>query len=278
MNNRKKNGHKLLRIPVLSDGTLCNISSMSNISDTHRISLNEIMLSIRAILVNRRYIVYLRGSLAYGGFITGISDIDMIIIVSEKIDGIEEQLAILASEYSRKFREWCSLVDISIYTNEEVLLPQNNRLYLNITLTGVALFIHGLKPNYPLPILNSELKERIIRQTLKDCYHTLDLICKHKPITYMGELRGADFLCVWFIRDFLRGTIAFVMEEQQCFSLHVQTCAILFSLQYPEYAKLTERLTKAECNPPGDWRLVESLANDAIEIYIALATKTVIQC
>lgn len=278
MNNREKNGQKLLRIPVLSDGTLCNISSISNISDAHRIALNEIIAGIRSILTNRRYIIYLRGSLAYGGFITGISDIDIIIIMSDKVNGVEEQLVILASDCSLKFQKWCSLVDISIYTYEEVLLPENNRLYLNITLTGVPLFIHGFTPNYPLPKLNAELKEKIIRQTLKDCYHTLCIIRKHKPIAYMGKLRGADFLCVWFMRDFLRGTIAFVMEEQQCFSLHVQTCATLFSLQYPEYVRLIQRIKKAESDPPDDWRLVESLANDAIKVYTALSKQVINQC
>ena len=203
----------MLLIPLLEDGTLGNISSIDNISKENLHNINEIVSSIQKVLKESPYAIFLRGSLAYGRFIPGISDVDFVVIVPIKSEKVESQLAFLAGELTNKYRDWSSMIEISVYTPAEVLQPENNRLYMNILLTGIQLAVNDYSPVFPMPILNSVLKNRIMSQTINDCRHTLDTISKRKPVMYMGESRGADFLCVWFMRDLIRGTIAFVMDE-----------------------------------------------------------------
>lgn len=261
----------LVEIPVRPDGSLVNIASWDNISSSARGALREIADAIQAALALRPHMVYVRGSLAYGGFVPAISDLDLVVIAPQIREGDEEALSELAATTSRGLSDWCSMVDISIYTPEQVMRKENNRLYLNIALTGLEVRSCGFKLNVPVPVLGRQLQRDIINQTLADCRVTREVIRARRPVTYMGETRGAEFLCTWFMRDMLRGMIAFVMRERRCFSLHVQTCAALFAQCYPCYRDLASRLSRAEREPLADWGALEALADEALAVYTALA-------
>lgn len=258
-------------IPVSNDGRLMSIARPDRVSCADMMFIHKIVDRVSGMLPDKCMAVYLRGSLAYGGFLEGISDLDMVIFSENFSPDERAAVSSAADEFTRMSADRYSLVDISCVEAECLCRPEWNRLYLNIALTGMEIFNNGLALPYPQPIFSETLARRIVEQTEADCAQTLANIASVASFEYMGRSRGADFLCVWFARDYLRGLIAFVMQKERVFSLHPETCAYEFCRCFPQFRSIIEEIFRAERSPVSDRPSLERLASDALMVYSGLS-------
>lgn len=258
---------ELVYIPIDKEKNLLNIANKEYLSNTDKEIINKIANNVLAVLPNGRGRIYLRGSLAYGKFVEGISDMDMVVITDTITTESKETLDSLIDKYNIEYANRYQIVDISYYSKEIFLDPMNNRLLMNILFTGILLYEQDFNFELPKLIFDKDLQVRIATQTIRDCLSTLEKIENKTSILYMNKIRGADFLCVWFMRDICRGLIALVMNKKEVFSLNVSTCCYEFSITFPEYADFAYDLWRAERFPCKDWDELIPLAKNAIKVY-----------
>lgn len=258
---------ELVYIPIDEKKNLLNISDEKNLSSVDREILGVIVKDIAKILPGGKGRIYIRGSLAYGRFLEGISDMDMVVVTDNITPESEKALEQLISEYNKKYADRYGIVDISYYPEDVFKDPKNNRLLMNILFTGILLYENDLCPELPTLSFSKELQKRIASQTLDDCRATLKTIENHTPVMYMDKQRGADFLCVWFMRDFCRGLIALVMNKKEVFSLNVSTCCYEFAKSFPDYEDFVLELWELERKPCNNWDTLAAVAKNALDVY-----------
>lgn len=258
-------------IPISDGGLLLSIAKEKP-AEAYQAPLKAIVADILETLgpKNVRSIV-LRGSVACHTDLPGISDLDLVIFLRDHSGEACAQLEALAARETERWRALVPLVDLSCERFDRLTTDIfYNRLYLNLKLTGITLWGEDLIALLPDIAFDRALAGRIARQTWLESLQTFRLISRKQTVPFMGESRGCDFLCVWFMRSFCRGLIAMVMLKRRIFSLHVQTCADLFGEQFPQYAPLAKRCRELECAPTKDWEQLAATAAEALRAYEAL--------
>lgn len=255
-------------IPVEADGTMQSIAQ-TRIQESYEPVLRLICADILG-LVGEKNIrsIILRGSVACHTDIPGVSDLDLVIFPWTYSEELAGKLGELACEESERWGKLFSLVDLSCERFERLLTDVSyHRLYLNLKLTGVTLWGENLIARLPAPRCDRETALKIARQTWQESCETADHIFAQRHLPFMGEMRGCDFLCVWFLRSFCRGLIVPAMLSDQVFSLNVQTCAVVFAHKYPQYAKLADRCRQLECDPTDEWERLQEVTSECLELY-----------
>lgn len=258
---------ELVYIPIDNEKNLINIANIDYLSEFDKEILDGIVSDIARIIPYGKGRIYLRGSLAYGKFVKGVSDMDLVVVSEFVTAESQKSLDSLIAQYNLKYADRYQLVDISYYPKEIFFVPENNRLLMNILFTGILLYNNDLPLELPNLRFDKELQVRIAKQTINDCHATLEMIKNKRSIFYMNKKREADFLCVWFMRDLCRGLIALVMNKKEVFSLNVSTCCYEFSLTFPDYADFVLELWEAERFPCKEWEKLIPLAQNAINVY-----------
>lgn len=254
-------------IPIAPDGKLCSITKEIS-SFAHVDAIYSIVKDIKLLCGDELCSVILRGSVAYGRFLPGISDLDMVIFLQKHNQETSNRLEALAVKEAEKWKTLFPTIDLSC-ANFDTLLTELcfNRLYLNLKLTGLTLWGDDLISLLPDAYCNRRMATRIARQTLADCLSTQKRIQEKQSVLYMGLARGCSFLCVWFLRDFCRGLIAPVMTQRQVFSLSVQTCCKEFLKSFPEYRSFITRCCLLEREPTNSWEELLVIAAHCIKLY-----------
>lgn len=258
-------------IPISSEGILLPIAKEKPAA-AYQNAISTIITDILEELgADKVRSIVLRGSIACHLDIPGISDLDLVIFLHQYSDRACTLLEELAAKETEHWRDLVSLVDLSCERFDLLTTDIfHNRLYLNLKLTGITLWGEDLISLLPEISHNRVLAERIARQTWLESLQTYELISGKQTVSFMGESRGCDFLCVWFMRSFCRGLISLVMLKRQVFSLHVQSCALLFEEQYPMHASLAKRCRELECAPTKDWEYLREVTTEALNVYHAL--------
>ena len=258
-------------IPISSDGFLMSVAKAPP-AEMYQNAIHEIITDILTELgTDKVRSIVLRGSIACHSDIPGISDLDLVIFMHRHSEKACAVLAELAAKETYRWKKLVSLVDLSCERFDTLTTDIfYNRLYLNIKLTGITLWGEDLISLLPTIPYDPTLAKKIARQTWLESLQTYELICKKRKVSFMGEERGCDFLCVWFMRSFCRGLISMVMLKRDVFSLHVQSCAQLFEEQFPVYVPLAKRCRELECDPTTDWEELKEITTNALEIYRTL--------
>lgn len=256
------------RIPLSPSGKLMSIAKSAP-ADAYRDMIRQVVDNILSTLGEDQVrSIVLRGSIACHTDIPGISDLDMVIFLHHEFEDAQRMLADLAARETLRWKELVSLIDLSCAQfNLLTTRIDHNRLYLNLKLTGVTLWGEDLVAQLPDVSFDRDLIRRIALQTWQESNQTYKLIREQTKLSYMGDERGCDFLCVWFMRSYCRGLIAPVMCKEEIFSLHVQTCARLFEALFPQYATLARRCREMECAPTHDWQELQQLTLQALNVY-----------
>lgn len=264
----------LKTIPVDQNGYLLPISKDTPAS-AYRDAIAQIVCDIVGKLgPDTVRSIVLRGSIACHLDIPGISDLDIVIFLHQYSKEASDALERLAAEETARWKHLVSLVDLSCERFDLLTTAiDHNRLFLNLKLTGITLWGEDLIAQLPSIKLDHSLAAKIARQTWVESNQTAERIKNKKVVHFMGEHRGCDFLCVWFMRSFCRGLVAFTMLKEQVFSLHVQTCARLFEKYFPQYADLAKICRELECAPTNDWEYLQDITNEALQAYETLCNE-----
>lgn len=264
----------LKTIPIDQDGFLLPIAKM-NPAPAYRDAIAQIVEDIVDELgADAIRSIILRGSIACHLDIPGISDMDFVIFLRQYSKEAGNALETLAAKETTRWKHLVSLVDLSCERFDLLTTAvDHNRLFLNLKLTGITLWGEDLVAQLPPIRLDRSLAIKIARQTWTESKQTAERIMDKMVVRFMGENKGCDFLCVWFMRSFCRGLIAFTMLKEQVFSLHVQTCARLFEKQFPQYAELAQVCRELECAPTNDWQHLQAITKEALRVYETLCNE-----
>ena len=260
---------KRFYIPINNNNELMSIVTNGTVNTSVELynAVEDITNNVVAELGEYIESIVLRGSLAYGGFINKISDLDLVVFL---LDGAPEYVSVLekmAGRASEKYRHLFSMVDISGVSFDEVCDKKNTRLYLNLKLTGKTLYGKDLIVKLPPCFCNTELMTNLYRQTINDCVESLKMIDATHDIYYMGEYRGCDFLCVWFMRNLIRGFSVPLFLKKKIFTMHLTTCCYELKQLFPQHGKLIEKLWISERYPIQDWNELSLLCQEALDLF-----------
>ena len=93
--------------------------------------------------------------------------------------------------------------------------------------------------------------------------------------TYLGEKRPIEFWCVWTMRTILRSGLGLIMFKKPVYSQDLQTCAEVFSTEYPEYEQYMEKAILWAMNPTTERKEIQEYLKEFSPKYIALWDKAI---
>ena len=259
---------KRFYIPMSSENVLCSIAGEEKTDEEIRCEIREITEQIKRVAGSTLRSVILRGSVAYGGFHRRLSDLDLVIFLWRQDAQIVSQIERLSVQMSRKYKDKFSLVDLSVESFDEIgRSVRSNRLWLNLKLTGITVEGEDLLPLLPECVADDQMAEKIYAQTILDSEECLKMIERKQSMYYMGMERGSEFLCVWYMRNMIRGFTALILREKGVFTMHLTTCCYEMIKLYPSDQALIEEVWKAERKPITSWDKLCELAEKSLMVY-----------
>ena len=136
--------------------------------------LNDYLIAIKSALLEKLIGVYLTGSLSYGDFVIERSDIDLLVVVSNKLSIEEiELLRKLHNDIEVKYPSWKERIECSytpIYMLDEILPPKEPRpwigsgvLYPEAPYGNEWIINSYLLQEYGIPIYGKTYKELLTK-------------------------------------------------------------------------------------------------------------------
>lgn len=259
---------------INKNGTVVNDAHIDRIQEQYQPILEEINSYYKKELSDNLLSIYVRGSVSVGRAKPFISDIDSVAITSADISP-KKQREIY--EYSKKLQEkypFVTLVDMTAISPKTLLEDKefsNLKIYLktqSVCLYGedIVKEIKDVKPGRELALeMYSDLPEKL---------HDLENIFSHDTEkAYLGEKRSVEFWCIWTMRTILRSGLGLVMFKKPVYSQDLETCAEVFSAEYPEYGQHMQKAIFWAMNPTKNKKEILDYLKEFSPKYIALWDK-----
>jgi len=262
---------------INKDGMVVNDAHIDRIQEQYRPIIEEINDYYKKELGDDLLSIYVRGSVSVGRAKPFISDIDSVAIVKTDISS-KKQKEIY--EYSKKLQEkypFVTLVDMTVISQKilfEAKEFSNLKIYLktqSVCLYGndIVKEIKSVKPGRELALeMYGDLSEKLGDLERIFSYDTTEE-------TYLGEKRSIEFWCVWTMRTILRSGLALVMFKKPVYSQDLQTCAEVFSTEYPEQRRYMEKAIFWAMNPTANRMEIYNYLKEFSPKYIALWNRAV---
>lgn len=262
---------------INKDGAVVNDAHIDRIQKQYRLILEEISDYYRKEFGDNLLSIYVRGSVSVGRAKSFISDIDSVAIVRMDISPKKQKEI---QEYSKKLQEkypFVTLVDMTVISPKTLLEDKefsNLKIYLktqSVCLYGrdIVEEIEEVKPGRELALkMYGDLSEKL---------QDLENVFSHDTTekTYLGEKRPTEFWCVWTMRTILRSGLGLVMLKKPVYSQDLQTCAEVFSAEYPEYEQYMEKAISWAMNPTTNRKEILDYLKEFSPKYIALWEKAI---
>ncbi|HEY1037598.1 MAG TPA: nucleotidyltransferase domain-containing protein [Candidatus Paceibacterota bacterium] len=187
--------------------------------------------------------VYVRGSVATGRAIEGVSDIDFFVITKKTTRDVYKQRAYAGLSTLNENFPYVSRFDVGYYTHEQILNVKERVL---IKLRAVC--VHGKDISGEIPMLRPGRDvcvtllglEKEIEQTMseiQDGYYTSE---------------NTKAMCTWMMKRLVRAGLELVSERQKAYSRDLFVCHEAFCLHYPELEKISYRAMELALYPEDD--------------------------
>jgi len=262
---------------INKDGVVVNDAHINRIQEQYQPILEGINDYYRKELGDNLSSIYIRGSVSVGRAKPFISDIDSVAIVSTDISPKKQKEI---HKYSKKLQEkypFVTLVDMTVISQENLFEDKefsNLKIYLktqSVCLYGkdIVKEIKDVKPGSELALeMYGDLPEKL---------QDLEKIFSHNTTekTYLGEKRPIEFWCVWTMRTILRSGLGLIMFKKPVYSQDLQTCAEVFSTEYPEYEQYMEKAILWAMNPTTERKEIQEYLKEFSPKYIALWDKAI---
>ena len=239
---------------VDSEGYLINPASLEKIQEKWKPLIKDIVELYKNRFSDQLRNVYIRGSVAKGEAVEGISDIDTYAYVTLN-DGQIEQLSTgnpekeLISKYP--FVESIELHAMPIETAQE----RDEIIFLNqsVCVYGTPIEVTKIKPGKDTIIHIPNIHKRI--DWLKD------FLSKEQSDK---EIKSG---CVWIMKGLLRSGCELVMERSKKYTRDLYPCYQIFSEYYPEKEPEMKEVLYLALNPTGDKAKIEEVM-DSLGIWL----------
>lgn len=229
-------------------GYVVNPASAEKIQEEWQPLINDIIDLYKKSFGNSLRNVYIRGSVAKGEAIPGVSDIDTFSFVDLTEDEISESL--------KKDADKSLLTKYPFVTGVELgAQPFDNHkqkddiIFLNQSLCvyGEALEVPKLKPGREMVVHALNINKNM------DWLHNF----LEKEQT-QEEVKNS---CVWIMKGLLRSGCEIVMERSQKYTRDLYPCFEIFSEYYPEKEEEMKEVLHLSLNPTSDKIKIEHVIN-----------------
>jgi predicted nucleotidyltransferase len=201
--------------------------------------------------------VLLRGSVAEGAAIDGLSDLDTAVIVSEPRDADAEYAADLEHEVVRRF-PFCTGVESPLLSREELLHSP-----LNEGWDARAFYRLLARPVWGEDVLAALPEVPIGRATAFESPFVLLVVDEARRMLHADDDACAP-ASVWMFKSLVRAGYELLAPRRGTFTRELRACAAAFGEEYPGQAMLMQRAVGYVVQPPVH-------AEHALELAGALA-------
>lgn len=176
--------------------------------------INDFSTNLLKILKEKLFGIYLTGSLSYGDFVLERSDIDLLVVVKDKLDINEiELIRNLHKDIEDKYPSWEERIECSytpIYMLNEILPPKEPRpwigsgvLYPEAPYGNEWIINSYLLQEYGIPIYGKQYKElltkpidilEVQKACVRDIFKEIELKIKYKEELYDSHIQSYTVL------------------------------------------------------------------------------------
>lgn len=231
-------------LEVDEEGYVINPASLEKIQEEWKPVIQDIIEAYQGHFGEKVKNVYIRGSVAKGEAVKGVSDIDSFAYIDlprNSIDTGWEEEAEGKIEEKNPFLEGAELTSrpLAIGPMNVILLNQSVCVY------GSPIDVRKVKPGKEMMmhILNLEKRIEILEDKIGGAHSE-------------EEIKSA---CVWFAKDMLRTGFELVMERANKYTRDLYPCYKTFADYYPEKETQMREILHYALNPTGDMEKVRQL-------------------
>lgn len=243
-----------------NDGYIINPAAIEKIQEEWKPVIEDIVEIYKDRYGEKLHSVYLRGSVAKGQAILGVSDIDTYAYVDLPVSEIA---AILQKEAKLLLEKYPFIGDGELYVKPIQGINENNDIiFLNqaICIYGKEVIVPKLKPGKDtiIHIPNLHKRTNIVKR-----FFEKDLGNK--------EIEGQ---CVWAMKGLLRSGCELVMERSGKYTRDLYPCYEVFSEYYPEKQQEMREVLDLALNPTSDKIKIENIM-DSLGVWLEQEYKRV---
>jgi len=231
------------------EGFVVNPTSSEKIQEQWRPAINDIVQWYKRHFQKNLQNVYIRGSVAKGRAVRGVSDIDTLAFVDLSREEIDKRLKNNSGRGILEKYPFVTDIELVVLPTEESK-SQNSIILLNQSLCvyGEPLDVPKLKPGKEMVIHAPNIKNRIKKwKNFMKKEHTQD------------EMRD---MCVWLMKGLLRSGCEIVMERSGKYTRDLYPCYEVFSEYYPAKEEKMKEALKLAINPTTNKGKVDEIMED----------------
>lgn len=234
-----------------SEGYIVNPTSAEKIQEEWKPLLDDVVALYKAQYGDTLKSVYVRGSVAKGQAVQGVSDVDTLAYIDSSLpkhevdrDWIESAEAELLKKYPFAQKVEMETIPFSDIHKDYIILNQSLLLY------GTASEIPKLKPGKELMIHAPRLEKRM--KWFEEKLQNLD-----SP----EELEKG---CVWFMKNTLRAGFELTMERSKRYTRDLYLCYKDFAEYYPDKEPQMREVLHYALNPTNDKKKLKEIFDGII--------------
>lgn len=228
------------------DGFFLNDCSIEKISSPWKETVEEIRRLFVDRLGSQLHSIYIRGSVARGGAVVGVSDIDAFAIVKVHTESLD--LAWLPVEVARLEQAYpfASGVDLEVKSLDDILSGKKYFYALAIQVMAVCVWGEDLAPS-----LRSFKPDLELARSLHGNLETLIQETTQK-IEVATDSKVVASWCSFIMKRLVRSGCAILIETTHRYSRDLYPCYEIFSRYYPEKSGEMYRVLELAVYPTSD--------------------------
>ena len=230
-------------LPTDADGYLVNVASKELIQEQWQPIADQLILAYQKQFGKKLHSVYVRGSVARGQAIDGISDVDSMALVLLDKEQIKNGWRKVVGREIETLFPFCAGVELVVCPLQSLQTDAVLRLMLKTQ--SVCVFGEDISPQLPKMKLGRDTIVHAFK--LKNTLRTAELFLQ----THHGT-KAVKQKCRWIMKMLLRTGCELVMERSGKYTRDLYPCYQLFSALYPNHQSEMYRVLTYALFPTDD--------------------------
>lgn len=234
------------------DGFIINESSLDKIKSPWREAVEEIKKAYLDNLKDAVHSIYIRGSVARGVAIEGISDIDTLAIITKEID--RSWVRGVRTKLNKKF-VFSTGIEFG-FVNYNQLFEELFESRFLIKTQSVCIFGEDVSTKiekFKADLNTSSQFNRKLKEVLNNAKN---------GISNNPDKEDIREWCRWVAKRILRAGFVLVMDKEQVFTRDLYPCYEIFAKYYPQQASKMYTALELAINPIDDVKTIVSFIDD----------------
>lgn len=243
---------------VDEDGFLKNPASLDKVQEKWKPVLDDVVEVYKKHFGDKLINVYVRGSVAKGQAVDGVSDLDSFAYVDFKGDEIQRGWQV---EDIKRLKEKYPFVEDFEIVAEEISETPGRLILQSACIYGAPIEIQPKKPGREMINHLNYLEERY--QNSDKWFGGVDPLAEER----------IKNKCTWLMKDILRSGFELTMERSKRYTRDLYLCYKDFSEYYPDKEPLMREVLDLALNPTSDIEKILEIKNKIAPFLIEEAKK-----